>query len=107
MIHIENFATPDGAGGYNLSPAAVLLIAGDTLYGDPSETTPDGLTAAARYVDAFLAAAVSGGFRKADILRTRMAGRETGIRLMSLAREAEGAAGPQRLSEVLQVFGES
>lgn len=103
--HLENFATPDGAGGYKLSPAAVLLLAGDTFYGDPAETTPDGRMAAARFIDGFIVAAVAGGFCKADILRTRLARCESGLRLVSLAMDAEGAAGLQRLRKLFHECG--
>ncbi len=103
-LNTQTFATPDGSGGYILSPAAQLLIFGSTLYGDPAETTPEGLMVSSRFIDEFISAAVAGGFRKADILRTRMARGETCRELILLAQEAERAAGEQRLCKLVSKF---
>ena len=97
----HEFAHPNHTGGYDLSPAAVLIVAGDTVFGEPAETTPDGQRCAQRYIDEFLAAALAGGFRQSDILRTRLARREKGPQLVKLAMEAEKSAGPGRLKKVL------
>lgn len=97
-------ATPDGTGGYKLTPAAVLLIAGAAFYGDPAETPPHGRMKASRFIDEFIDAAIAGGFRQADVLRTRMARCESGPKLTSLAKQAECAAGLQRLRKLFHEF---
>ena len=59
--------------GYDISPAGLLMICAGTVYGDHSETTPQGVTNALTVMDRILSAARAGGFAQCDILRTMLA----------------------------------
>ena len=87
--------------GYDVSPAGVLLLAAGTIYGDPSETTPKGISNARTLMDGILTAARAGGFTQGDILRTLLARNETTHRLAAMARAACAAAGAVAIGEVL------
>ena len=86
--------------GYDVSPAGVLLLAAGTIYGDPSETTPKGISNARTLMDGILTAAHDGGFKQGDILRTLLARNEVTHRLAAMARAACAAAGAVAISDL-------
>lgn len=51
------FTPTAGGTAYDIQPAGVLLLAADTAYGDPSQSTPEGLRKASAFIDAVLCAA--------------------------------------------------
>ena len=87
--------------GYDASPAGVLLLAAGAIYGDPTETTPQGIRNAHKMVDGILDAARAGGFKQGDILRTLLARNQTTPRLAAMAQAACAAAGPGAIGDVL------
>jgi hypothetical protein len=92
--------TPNGDGdGYDIHPAGVLLILGDTVYGD-DDSTPAGQNRAARMIESILAAASAGGYRQTDVLHTLLARGERSKRIQDMARAACDAAGSQRLAAI-------
>lgn len=100
----QAFVRPNGD-GYDLSPAAVLLMAADTLYGDPSKTTPQGRKNAKAVVEGLISAATAGGFTQADILQTKLAQKNAGADVIVMAMNAMRVAGNQRVLAVLADAG--
>jgi hypothetical protein len=86
--------------GYDISPAGVLLLAAETVYGDPRDTTPQGIGNARTLMDGILDAAHAGGFKQCDILRTLLARNQVTPRLAAMARTACAAAGPGAIGDV-------
>lgn len=86
--------------GYDVSPAGVLLLLADTIYGDPTETTPQGIRNARKLMDGILDAARAGGFTQGDILRTLLARNQATPRLVAMALAACAAAGPVAIGDV-------
>lgn len=101
----NDFARLRSDGAYDLSPAAVLLLSADTAYGDPRETTAEGRRNALYFIDETIAAAVAGGFKRADILRTRLARLEMGPQVVALAQEAIRAAGAASMQKIYRTLG--
>ena len=95
----QTMFTPNGD-GYDISPAGVLLLVADTIYGPSHETTPQGIRNARSFMDDTLAAARAGGFMQNDILRTLLAKHKMSPRIMALAQEAVDAAGDEAMHEV-------
>ena len=87
--------------GYDISPAGVLLLAAGTIYGDPTETTPQGISNARKLMDGILDAARAGGFKQNDILRTLLARNQPSQRLAAMAQAACAAAGAGAIGDVL------
>lgn len=100
----QAFVRPNG-NGYDLSPAAVLLMAADALYGDPSETTPEGRKNAQAVVEGLIAAAIAGGYKQADILQTKLSQRNAGKDVIVMAMNAMRTAGNQRVFAALANAG--
>lgn len=92
--------TPNGD-GYDISPAGVLLLAAETVYGPPHETTPEGVRKARALIDDMLAAARAGGFMQNDILLTLLARNQPTKRCAAMAQAACDAAGADALHGVL------
>ena len=86
--------------GYDITPAGALLLAADTVYGDPSETTPQGMANAQALMDGILAAARAGGFMQNDILLTLLARKPITRRVAALAQAAVDAAGDEAMQAV-------
>jgi hypothetical protein len=87
--------------GYDISPAGILLLAAGAIYGDPTETTPQGISNARKLMDGILTAARAGGFKQNDILRTLLARNQPSQRLAAMAQAACAAAGAGAISDVL------
>jgi hypothetical protein len=83
--------TPNGD-GYDITPAGVLLVAAGTAYGDPAESTPQGIRNALLLIEGILSAAFAGGFKQGDILGTLLQQTPT-PRVQTMAQEACEAAG--------------
>ena len=93
----------DNGDGYDITPAGVLLLVADTVYGDPSETTPQGMANAQALMDGILAAARAGGFMQNDILLTLLtllARKPITRRVAALAQAAVDAAGDDAMQAV-------
>ena len=73
---------------YLINLAGVLLISGDAIYGDPTETTPQGRANAQRMVDRILSEATARGFKHGDAILALMEKNQPCARLQNLAREA-------------------
>ena len=95
--------TTDGA-AYDIQPAGVLILLADTVYGDPSESSPTGRTKAKAMMGSLLAAARAGGFTQSDILETLLSRGEVSHRVKALAVEACAAAGNDAISEIFKAM---
>lgn len=73
---------------YLVNIAGVLLISGDAIYGDPTETTPQGRANAQRMVDRILSEAIARGFKHGDAILALMEKNQPCARLQNLARQA-------------------
>jgi hypothetical protein len=92
---------PDGEGGYLVSPAGVLLLAADALYGDPAETTPAGRQNASAVIEAIMAAAVVGGYKQKDIFLTLLEQSQRSPRVIEMAQAACDAVDPNTMVEII------
>jgi hypothetical protein len=82
------FKLEPGGDHYLMTLAGVVLILGDTIYGNPAETTPQGRANAKHMLDRVLTEATSRGFRHADTLRALLRRNTGGARLANLAQQA-------------------
>ncbi|KAB8042570.1 hypothetical protein [Janthinobacterium aquaticum] len=96
--------TPN-ADGYDISPAGVLLLCADTVYGDPAETTPEGIRNARAMMESLLSAARAGGYTQGDVLHTLLARKQLNRRVMDMAQAACDAAGAERLAMEMRDAG--
>ena len=80
--------------GFDITPAGVLLLAADAVYGDLGDATPQGRRHAQALLDEMMAAARAGGYAQCDILLKLVASRKLSRRLVVMAQEACDAAGP-------------
>ncbi|SDZ16534.1 hypothetical protein [Delftia lacustris] len=80
---------PDGE-QYILNLAGVVLICGNTIFGDPTETTPQGRTNAMRLVERFLQEAEKRGFKHTSTVWALMRRNTPNPRLANLVQEAMG-----------------
>lgn len=78
---------PDGE-QYILNFAGVVLICGSTIFGDPTETTPQGRTNAMRLVERFLQEAEKRGFKHTSTVWALMRRNTPNPRLANLVQEA-------------------
>lgn len=91
---------PNDDGGYDISPAGVLLILTDTANGDPSEVSPIGMTRCLALIDAILTAAHAGGYKQCDILKTLLARNQPSRRITDMAQAACTAAGDAAMRDI-------
>lgn len=91
----------DLVGGYLLSPAGVLLLAGGAAYGADDEITPQGRANAKAALARILSAARAGGFTQSDVLDTLFARGEVSKRVRDMASTAVEAAGSAALREIV------
>lgn len=87
--------------GYASSPAGVLLLAADALYGDPAETKPEGRKNASNLIDGILNAAYRGGFFQGDVLHTLLSRNNPDDRTKKMAQDACDAAGNDALVRII------
>lgn len=80
---------PDGE-QFIVKLAGVVLICGSTIFGDPTETTPQGRTNAMRLVERFLHEAEKRGFKHTSTVWALMRRNTPNPRLANLAQEAMG-----------------
>lgn len=99
------FTPTAGGTAYDIQPAGVLLLAADTAYGDPSQSSPEGIRNARVLIDAVLSAARAGGYTQGDILRTLLARNQPTHRAMVMAQAACDAAGDAALRDVFKRAG--
>jgi hypothetical protein len=79
--------TPHGD-EYRVNLAGCVLICGDTIYGNPADSTPQGRANAQRLVDRVLAEAEKRGFRHCDTVRALLKRNEVSARLANLVQDA-------------------
>jgi hypothetical protein len=91
--------------GFDITPAGVLLLAAETVYGDPGDSTPEGRRHAQALLDEMMAAARAGGYAQCDILLTLVASGKLSRRLVVMAQEACDAAGPAAMREAFAKSG--
>jgi len=89
---------------YDISPAGLLLLAASTAYGDPTDTTPEGVRKALLLIDGMISAAFTGGFKQGDILRTLLQ-QEPTRRVQMMAEAACEAAGFAAIQAVWRRVG--
>ncbi|WP_428141347.1 hypothetical protein [Delftia acidovorans] len=78
---------PDGE-QYIVNLGGCVLIAGGAVFGDPTETTPQGRTNAMRLVERFLQEAEKRGFKHAATVWALMRRNDNSARLINLVRDA-------------------
>jgi hypothetical protein len=88
-----------------LTAAEVLLLAADTAYGEPSETTPEGQRKAQRLIEGILSAASARGFQHERTLRNLLEKNQPTRHVMELARAACNAVGHVALCEIFNHVG--
>lgn len=101
----QNFQHGDDEQPIPLTPPDVLLLAADTVYGDPRETTQDGQRKAQFVIDSILSAAIAGGFKYEQTLRALMKLNRPTQLMLELARSACKAAGDPALRKVFDQAG--
>ena len=79
---------PTQPGEYLINLAGAVLMAGDTAYGDPTETTPEGQAIARRFIQRFLKEAAAGGFKQGDTLHALLRRNQPSPRMVNLATDA-------------------
>lgn len=80
---------PDGE-QFIVNLAGVVLICGSTIFGDPTETSPQGRTNAMRLVERFLQEAEKRGFKHTSTVWALMRRNTPNPRLANLVQEAMG-----------------
>lgn len=78
---------PDGE-QYIVNLGGCVLIAGDAIFGNPTETTPQGRTNAMRLVERFLQEAEKRGFKHTSTVWALMRRNDRNPRLVNLVQEA-------------------
>jgi hypothetical protein len=91
--------------GYDMTPAGVLLLAANTAYGHPAETTPEGHRNAALLIDGVLSAAAAGGYKECNLLRHMLTWNTPTTRLAMMVQAACEAAGEARIGAVFDRLG--
>lgn len=79
---------PTQPGEYLINLAGAVLMAGDTAYGDPTVTTPEGQAIARRFIQRFLKEAAAGGFKQGDTLHALLRRNQPSPRMVNLATDA-------------------
>lgn len=91
--------------GFDITPAGVLLLAAEAVYGGPGESTSEGRRRAQTLLDEMMAAARAGGYAQCDILLTLLARHQLSRRVMTMAQEACDAAGPAAMRNAFAKSG--
>lgn len=79
---------PNDREGYLINLAGCVLIAGDTIFGNPAETTPQGRTNAMRLVERALHEAEQRGFKHSSTVWALMRRQDRSPRLTNLVQDA-------------------
>ena len=93
----ETMFTPRKDGAYDISAPGVIILLGSYAY-EPDSPNPALVDTLRR----ILSVAVAGGFKSADLLETLLSRGEVSRRVKQLATEAAGAAGHERVLEILR-----
>jgi len=92
--------TPNGD-GYDIAPAGVLLMLGDTVCNNHHESSAKGRDRATQLVKAILQAAHAGGYKQADILETLLLEKgESSQRVRAMCVTACEAAGNDAIGNI-------
>jgi len=81
---------PDGSDSYLVNLAGAVLLSADSIFGDPSQTTPQGRTNAMRLVERTLHEAEKHGFTQSSTVWALMRRNDFNPRLKNLVQEAVG-----------------
>ncbi|QIL81006.1 hypothetical protein G7047_14705 [Diaphorobacter sp. HDW4A] len=95
---------PDGE-QYIITLPGVVLLCGSTIYGDPTETTPQGRTNAMRLVERTLQEAEKYGFKQPSTVWALLRRNEPNQRLNNLVQEAVDLIPKHVQAEVMRAFG--
>lgn len=79
---------PTDPGEFLINLAGSLLLAGDTVYGNPAETTPEGRAKGQALISRFLAEAAAHGFKQGDTLHALLRRNEPSRRMVNMATDA-------------------
>ncbi|MET3132633.1 hypothetical protein AAKU55_002910 [Oxalobacteraceae bacterium GrIS 1.11] len=96
---MQTMFTPN-SDGFDVSPAGALLLIAGTAYGDPSETTPEGMRNSHAFIGDVLAAARAGGYTQGDVLHTLLSRNKHSPRITAMAQAAVDAAGSAAMRKV-------
>ncbi len=93
---------PDGSDGYLITLAGCVILAGDSIFGDPTATTPEGRTNAMRMVERTLQEAEMRGFTQSSAVWALMRRNDCNPRLKNLVREAVDLIPNERQGEIMR-----
>lgn len=79
---------PTQPGEYLINLAGAVLMAGDSAYGNPLETTPEGQAVARAFIQRFLREAALGGFKQGNTLHALLRRNQPSPRMVNLATDA-------------------
>ena len=82
--------------------AGCVVLAGDTIFGDPTETTPQGRTNAMRLVDRFLQEAEQRGFKHTSTVWALMRRNDCNPRLVNLVQDAMNLIPTELHAQIMQ-----
>lgn len=91
----------DNGGGYDMTPAGLLLLLGNMFYSDDPALTGDAKTRTGIFIDDVLQAALEGGFKHTDIFITMLTREHLSPGLSAMAQAASDAAGAQANSTAM------
>jgi hypothetical protein len=103
-LQIQSMFTDNGD-GYDISPAGVLILVANTAYGDPNETTRQGIQNSKQVINDMLAAARAGGFAQSDILLTLLARNKMTRQVLEMAQAACNAMSKKSMAEIFTRAG--
>jgi hypothetical protein len=87
--------------GYDIAPAGVLMMMGDTVCNNHHESSPKGRALATQLVKDILKAAHAGGYKQADILETLLLEKgESSKRIRNMCVQACEAAGNEAIGKI-------
>jgi len=90
--------------GFDVTPTGILLLAGDTAHGSPTQTTTIGRLKAADFIKRILSAATLAGYQHSDLLLTFLQWNIQSERVRTMAQEACGIAGGEAFESVFHPY---
>lgn len=88
-------------GDYNTTAAKLLILAGQLLADETPDIPIASKEAAGIFVDGVISAAVSGGYKKPELLRDALGSGQRANRLFAMAHDACKAAGHEALASLI------
>lgn len=86
---------------HNTTAAKLLVMAGQLMADATSDTPVASQEAARAFVEGVIGAAISGGYKKPELLRDALGSRQRANRLFVMAHDACKAAGPDALARLI------